>query len=116
MTILEKAIICTPTYESAEQLDNFIREHTNRYVPLDAWYDYGEATCWDLYEEDSDHRLVNMSYESYIHAIREFDEDGDNVRYIPEDPALRFIDVATFISLCMGMECPEEDIEVGDIL
>lgn len=117
MTIPEKAIICTPSYGDAVKLDAFFREYTNRYVPLNMWDEYGEETCWDLCEEDSDHRLVNMSYGNYDEAIEDFEATGENDRYIPADPGLRFLSVDSFIALCVGAECPEdEDVEVGDLL
>lgn len=117
MNIPEKAIICTPTYEDAVKLDGFMREHTNRYVPLNMWDEYEEETCWDLCEEDADHRLVNMSYDEYEQAIEDFEATGENARYIPADPEMRFLSVDSFIALCLGIECPEDDdIEVGDLL
>ena len=117
MNIPEKAIICTPTHEDAVKLDQFLRAYTNRYVPLNVWDEYGTDTCWDLCEEDSDHRLVNMARASYEDAIEAYEDDEENERYIPDDPSWRFVSVDDFIVRCSVCDCPEDgEIEMGDLL
>lgn len=117
MNIPEKAIICTPTAEDAVKLDRFLREHTGRWVPPNDWNVYKEETCWDLCEEDDDHRLIYMSRHDYEEAIYEYDNDEDYHRYVPEDPSWRFVSVDEFIARCLGCECPDDDdIEVGNLL
>lgn len=117
MNIPEKAIICTPTYEDAVKLDKFMREHTNRWVPLDSWCVHKEETCWDLCEEDSDHRLIYMSHAEYDSAIEEYESCGDHESYIPAEPEWRFVTVDEFIMICVGCCEPEDsDFDIGELL
>lgn len=118
MFIPEKAIICAPTSEDAGLLFQFLGTNGYRFGGDDpttcdhGWTSYGVDTCYNL---EPDKRICYCYRDYYKEEAANFDAGDMNeytARYMPEDPNLRFISVADFITLCINAsEVQELEIE-----
>ena len=121
INIPNKAIITAPTEMDAISLFSFLKKHEFHFgaVPIDpldnSWDIHGRSTCYKIWCTNSGNIVSYSSRDFFERICREYDRGSRSRPWIPEDPALRFISVDDFISLCMMGDITLK-IEVGDLL
>ena len=98
MVLPEKAIICTPTKESARQLRDFVSQF-GYFLDEDDWYE--DDYCYDLGDKGTK-RCCGIPRSDYLDWISRHDSDPDDEEawFVPDDLNLRFISLDDFIAYC----------------